>query len=124
MTAAAAHILSYDWIVGNIQNFESKIVFSKMILYRGEKVFRVGVHFISLDAPIVSLVAINLNGMGLKVHRVTASISQTDEIQSRFDELTEDLNQSDNLQKFSNKIPHNSGTNTSFHFRILKGNNR
>ncbi len=50
---------------------------SKMILFRGEKVFRVGLKNYAVD-PVLFLVAINLNKMGMEVKDVKYGIQGSD----------------------------------------------
>jgi speckle-type POZ protein len=52
-------ILPYEWILENVEE-ESMTIASKMISFRGEKVFRVGLKN-HAQSPILFLVAINPN---------------------------------------------------------------
>jgi speckle-type POZ protein len=67
----AKMIVQYEWILGNVDG-EPKTFASKMILFRGEKVFRVGLKNLA-DKPVLFFMAIDLNKMGMKVEQVMCS---------------------------------------------------
>jgi hypothetical protein len=78
MTSEAMMIVPYEWILENVEEEPASIA-SKMILFRGEKVFRVGLknHAIS---PVLFFMAIDLNKMGMKVRNVTYGIQGSSSI--------------------------------------------
>jgi speckle-type POZ protein len=67
----AKMIVHYEWILGNVDG-EPKTYASKMILFRGEKMFRVGLKN-NVEGPVLFFMAIDLNKMGMKVERVMCS---------------------------------------------------
>ena len=67
----AKMIVQYDWILGDVDE-EPKTFASKMILFRGEKVFRVGLKNLA-DRAVLFFMAIDLNKMGMKVQQVMCS---------------------------------------------------
>jgi speckle-type POZ protein len=60
----AKMIVQYKWILGNVDG-EPQTYASKMILFRGEKVFRVGLKNLA-DRPVLFFMAIDLNKMGMR----------------------------------------------------------
>ena len=75
----AKMIVQYEWILENVEG-EPKTIASKMILFRGEKVFRVGLknHKGGDEPPVLFVMAIDLNKMGMKVEGVTYGIQVGD----------------------------------------------
>ncbi len=67
-TWKAMMIVPYEWILENVEE-EPMTIASKMISFRGEKVFRVGLKNYAVD-PVLFLVAIDLRKMGMKVKDV------------------------------------------------------
>jgi hypothetical protein len=72
MSGTQKMIVPYEWILENVEE-EPMTIASKMILFRGEKVFRVGLKNHALN-PVLFLVAINLSQIGMKVEDVTYGI--------------------------------------------------
>jgi speckle-type POZ protein len=64
----AQMILQYEWIIEDVEE-EPKTIASKMILFRGERVFRVGLKN-NVEKPVLFFTAIDLNKMGMKVKEV------------------------------------------------------
>ena len=75
----AKMIVQYEWILENVEG-EPKTIASKMILFRGEKVFRVGLknHKGGDEPPVLFFMAVDLNKMGMKVEGVTYGIQDGD----------------------------------------------
>jgi hypothetical protein len=72
MSGTQKMIVPYEWILENVEE-EPMTIASKMILFRGEKVFRVGLKNHALN-PVLFLVAINLSQIGMKVEDVRYGI--------------------------------------------------
>ncbi len=79
----AKMIVQYEWILEDVEG-EPKTIASKMILFRGEKVFRVGLKNHKggdeppVEPPVLFFMAVNLNKMGMKVEGVTYGIQGGD----------------------------------------------
>ena len=69
-------IVEYKWNLANSEKTPKTFV-SKMILFRGEKVFRVGFKNL-VQSPFFFFVAVDLNKMGMKVEGVTYGIQVGD----------------------------------------------
>ena len=67
-SSMAQMILQYEWIIEDVEE-EPKTIASKMILFRGERVFRVGLKN-NVEKPVLFFTAIDLNKMGMKVKEV------------------------------------------------------
>ncbi len=61
-------IVEIEWNLANVDK-KSKIFVSKMILFRGEKVFRVGLKNLA-QSPFLFVMTVKLNKMGMKVTQV------------------------------------------------------
>jgi hypothetical protein len=64
----AMMIVPYEWILENIEE-EPMTIASNMILFRGKRVFRVGLKNHALN-PVLFLLAIDLDKIGMKVEDV------------------------------------------------------
>jgi hypothetical protein len=73
MTSEAMMIVQYEWILENVEEQTAITIASKMISFRGEKVFRVGLKNYVVD-PVLFLVAIDLGKIGMKVKDVKYGI--------------------------------------------------
>jgi speckle-type POZ protein len=69
-------ILPYEWILKNVEE-EDETIASKMILFRGERVFRVGLKN-HVESPILFFMAVDLNKIGMRVEDVTYGIQESD----------------------------------------------
>jgi hypothetical protein len=67
-TATPKMIVQYEWILDNVEE-EPMTIASKMISFRGERVFRVGLKN-NVENPVLFFTAIDLNKMGMKVKEV------------------------------------------------------
>ena len=76
---SAKLILQYDWILEDVDR-QSETLASKMILFRGQRVFRVGLknHRDGDKPPVLFFMVINLNKMGMRVREVTYGIRDGD----------------------------------------------
>jgi speckle-type POZ protein len=113
-------ILPYEWILENVGQ-EPMTIASKMILFRGQKVFRVGLKNHALD-PVLFLVAIDLNKMGMKVEDVKCGIQGSGLSPATMMEMTqEDLNDEGSLQLFTGTLNEKIVGNRKVMFRICIG---
>lgn len=119
-------LIPYQWILGNIQR-EPKTLSSEMILFRGEKVFRVG--FKNQDVkiadssqrscPTLFLIAINLHKLGMRVREVIfVSNKHNNHLVTMTSTKTNDY-QEENLQLFKADVDNMIFGNCIFTFRIL-----
>ena len=74
----AQMIVQYEWILENVDE-KPRTFASKMILFRGERVFRVGLknHTGGDERPVLFVMAVNLNKMGMKVKEVRYGIQDS-----------------------------------------------
>jgi hypothetical protein len=120
MTWKAKMILPYEWILENVGQ-EPMTIASKMILFRGEKVFRVGLKNLT-DMPILFLVAIDLRKMGMKVEDVKFGMQGSGLSPARMEEMTkEDLDDEGSLQLFTVTLHEKIVGNHKIMFRICIG---
>jgi hypothetical protein len=113
-------IVPYEWILENVGQ-EPMTIASKMILFRGEKVFRVGLknNFIS---PILFVVAIDLNKMGMEVEDVKFRIQVSGLDPATMMEMTrEDIGNEGSLQLFTATLNGRVLGNCKIMFRICIG---
>jgi speckle-type POZ protein len=71
----AKMIMHYEWILENVEE-EPMTIQSKMILFRGERIFRVGLKN-HVQSPVLFFAAIDLNKMGMRVEEVSFGIKET-----------------------------------------------
>jgi hypothetical protein len=76
MAYSAPMIVPYQWIL-NIDENEPKTIASKMILFRGERVFRVGLKNCA-PSPILFFMAADLNRIGMRVEDVMYGVEDAD----------------------------------------------
>jgi hypothetical protein len=120
MTWKAKMILPYEWILENVGQ-EPMTIASKMILFRGEKVFRVGLKNLT-DMPILFLVAIDLRKIGMKVEDVKFGLQGSGLSPARMEEMTkEDLDDEGSLQLFTVTLHEKIVGNHKIMFRICIG---
>ena len=68
-TSENAMIIQYEWVFANVEKVP-KTFASKMIRFRGLKVFRLGLKNLVSTSPFLFFVAIDLNKIGLNVEQV------------------------------------------------------
>ena len=115
----AQMIVQYEWILEDVDE-EPKTFASKMILFRGGKVFRVGLKN-HVTSPVLFCVAIDLNKMGMSVKKVLHGIQDSEIGPGRMtDMIKEDIGNDDgSLQLFTvNLAKQFNGTCETFVFRI------
>jgi speckle-type POZ protein len=89
-------IVPYEWILENVGQ-EPMTIASKMISFRGQKVFRVG-----LKEHVLFVVAIDLNKMGMKVEDIKFRIQHSGLDPATMWEMTrEDIGNEESLQLFT-----------------------
>ncbi|KAI9560279.1 hypothetical protein GHT06_014294 [Daphnia sinensis] len=69
ITGNSVMMVSYEWMLENIEKNPESIS-SKMIMFHGEKIFRVCIKNQKKNQPIVILLVVNLNTIGMKVREV------------------------------------------------------
>ena len=124
----AKMIVQYEWILENIEE-EPKTIASKMILFRGERVFRVGLKNLRnchklpnkiSNSPVVFFMAIDLNKIGMRViEGVTYGIQDSENAPSTMSQLNQEkIGDNANLQLFKTSITTQVIGNITFVFRI------
>jgi hypothetical protein len=114
-------IVPFEWILENIDEKPTTIV-SKMILFRGEQVFRVGLKNLA-QSPVLFFMAINLSHIGMKVEDVRYGIQGSDIVPATMREMKkEDIGEEGSLQLFTITLGKKVLGNCTFVFRIcIKG---
>jgi speckle-type POZ protein len=115
-------IVPYEWILENVGQ-EPMMIASKMILFRGEKVFRVGLKNYTVDSwvdPVLFLVAIDLGKIGMKVEDVKFGIQGSGLGPATMMEMTkENIGDEGSLQLFTIDLDEKVSGNCTFMFRIF-----
>jgi hypothetical protein len=112
-------ILPYEWILENVEE-EPMTIASKMILFRGEKVFRVGLKN-HAQSPILFLVVFNLIKLGMQVEDVMYGIQGSGTgPAATMKEMTRrrDLGVEGSLQLFTTVLDQQIVGSCTFAFRI------
>jgi speckle-type POZ protein len=110
-------IVPFEWILENIDEKPTTIV-SKMILFRGEQVFRVGLKNLA-QSPVLFFMAINLSHIGMKVEDVRYGIQGSDIGPATMGEMKkEDIFEEGSLQLFTITLEEKVLGNCTFVFRI------
>ncbi len=112
-------IVPYEWILENVEGKPMTIA-SKMILFRGEKVFRVGLKNPFAKWPkVLFVVAIDLNKMGMEVEDIKFRIQGSGLDPPTMKEMTrDDIGNEGNLQLFTTTLEENVLGNCKIMFRI------
>jgi speckle-type POZ protein len=117
MTSMAKMILPYEWILENVGE-EKMTIASKMILFRGEKVFRVGLKN-HAQSSVLFVVAIGLNKIGMKVEDIMYGIQGSGTGPVMMTKMTkEDIGNERSLQLFTIKLAGKVTGQRTFVFRI------
>ncbi len=120
MPSDAEMIVPYEWILENVGE-EPMTIASKMISYRGEKVFRVGLKNHALN-PVLFLVAIDLRKMGLKAKDVKYGIQSSGIGPAKMAQMIkEDIGNEESLQLFTVTLKEKVVGSCTFVFRICIG---
>jgi hypothetical protein len=110
-------ILPYEWILKNVEE-EDETIASKMILFRGERVFRVGLKN-HVESPILFFMAVDLNKIGMRVEDVTYGIQESDNGPATLREMkNEKIGNEGSLQLFTIELAEKITGNCTFSFRI------
>jgi speckle-type POZ protein len=110
-------IVPYEWILQNVEE-EPMTIASKMISFRGEKIFRVGLKN-HAPKPVLFLMAIDLGKIGMKVEYVTYGIQGSDIGPAKMMRMTQEkIGDEGNLQLFTIKLAEKVVGHCTFVFRI------
>ncbi len=107
-------IVPYEWNFECVEEEPAATIASKMIMFRGEKVFRVGLKN-HVQSPILFFMAINLRKIGLKVEDVKYGYQNIDTITKM---TKHDLGDEGNLQLFTTTFLKKIVKTRRFVFRI------
>jgi speckle-type POZ protein len=116
-----AMIIQYEWVFANVEKVP-KTFASKMICFRGLKVFRLGLKNL-VTSPFLFFVALDLNKIGMRVEEVSYGIQDSESAPSTMSQIKqEDIGDNGNLQLFKTNITKQVIGNCTFVFRIcIKG---
>ncbi len=110
-------IVPYEWILENVE-VEPMTIASKMISFRGEKVFRVGLKNHARN-PVLFVVAIDLNKIGMKVEDVKYGIQGSGLGPATMMEMpSQNIGDEGSLQLFTIKLAEKVVGHCTFMFRI------
>jgi speckle-type POZ protein len=111
-------IVPYEWTLENVEE-GPMIIASKMISFRGQKVFRVGLKNHALK-PVLFFMAIDLNKIGMKVEDVMYGIQGSGLGPAIMEQMfTEDILGKGSLQLFTVSLAEKVVGNCTFMFRIV-----
>jgi hypothetical protein len=110
-------IVPYEWILENVGQ-EPATIASKMILFRGQRVFRVGLKN-HVQSSVLFVVAIDLNKMGMEVNDVKYGIQGSGLGPATMKAMTkEDIGDKGSLQLFTVTLKEKVSGNCTIVFRI------
>jgi speckle-type POZ protein len=109
-------IVLYEWSFESVEEQPATIA-SKMILFRGEKVFRVGLKNYAED-PILFFMAIDLNKIGMEVEDAMYGIQGSGIGPAIMKQMGKDYMQGNNLQLFTTTLDEKVVGNCTVVFRI------
>ncbi|EFX82550.1 hypothetical protein DAPPUDRAFT_316293 [Daphnia pulex] len=123
MASMAEMIVEYEWILENVGE-EPMTIASKMISFRGEKVFRVGLKNHALN-PVLFLVVIDLHKIGMMVLDVTYGIQSDGTGPAKMKKMmNENISDTDvYLDLFKTVLDKKIVGNCTFAFRIVISGN-
>jgi hypothetical protein len=107
-------IVPYEWNFECVEEEPAATIASKMILFRGQKIFRVGLKN-HVQSPILFFMAINLRKIGMKVEDVKYGYKNVDTITKM---TKQDLGDEGNLQLFTMTFPKKFLHTRTFVFQI------
>ena len=115
-------IVQHLWILNDVEE-EPRTIASKMILFRGEKVFRVGLknrhHYYAEESSFLFFMAVGLNKIGMKVKEVAYSIQVSDSSPETMKQMAkQDIGDKGSLQLFTIDLAEMVKGNRTFVFRI------
>ncbi len=128
----AQMIVPYQWILNvvdeepnlDIDEKKPKTIASKMILFRGERVFRVGLKNCAYS-PILLFLAADLNKIGMRVEDVTYGVEDADTSPATMTQMKREdkIGIDGSLQLFTIQLDEMVTGQRTFLFRIcIKGN--
>jgi speckle-type POZ protein len=123
MAYSAQMIVPYQWIL-NVVEEEPKTIASKMIIFRGERVFRVGLKN-HAQSPILLFLAADLNKIGMRVEDVMYGVEDADTCPATMTQMKREdkIGIDGSLQLFTIKLVEMVTGQRTFVFRIcIKGN--
>ncbi|EFX82536.1 hypothetical protein DAPPUDRAFT_316279 [Daphnia pulex] len=116
-TITSKMIVPYEWILENVGE-EPMTIASKMILFRGERVFRVGLKNHAPN-PVLFIMAIDLVKIGMRVEDVKYGIQGSGLSPATMKEMTkESIGDNGNLQLFTIDLDKMVTGQRTFVFRI------
>jgi speckle-type POZ protein len=116
-TGTPKMIVPYEWILENVE-VEPMTIASKMILFRGQRVFRVGLKN-HAKSSVLFVVAIGPNKIGMKVEDVKYGIQSNGIGPAKMEEMTqENIGDNGNLQLFTIDLDEKVVGHCTFVFRI------
>ena len=115
-------IVQHQWILNDVEE-EPRTIASKMILFRGEKVFRVGLknrhHDYTGESSFLFFMAVGLNKIGMKVKEITYGIQVSDSSPETMKQMAkQDIGDKGSLQLFTIDLAEMVKGNRTFVFRI------
>ena len=121
-TPNALMIFSYEWKLQNVGK-DFKTISSKMILFRGEKVFRVALKYSENGQSTLIFLAVYLNKMGLQIADVVCGKEDVGSLCKMNEKKTqrkkEETNfEGRNFQLFTSQVDVANGENFAFLFQI------
>jgi speckle-type POZ protein len=121
MANSAQMIVPYRWIM-NIVEEEPKTIASKMILFQGERVFRVGMKRYA-DSPMLLFLVADLSRLGMRVADVTYGIEDADTSPATMTKMKreDEIGNDENLQLFEINLDKMATGQRTFVFRICIG---
>ncbi|XP_057366114.1 uncharacterized protein LOC130686972 [Daphnia carinata] len=110
-------VVSFEWTLENVE--ETKTVLSKMILFSGEKIFRVCLKKITYGYPTLLFLATNLNRMGMRVKEIRYSKQDTRcYLKMEEKEIKKEKKGASSLQLFTADLHERVSGNCMFTFSI------
>jgi speckle-type POZ protein len=118
MANSAQMILPYRWILETVEE-EPKTIASKMILFRGERVFRVGLKN-RAESPMLLFLAADLNRLGMRVEDVMYGVEDADTCPGEMTKMKreDEIGIDGSLQLFTIKLDKMVTGQRTFVFRI------
>ena len=115
-------IVSYEWVLENVEK-DLNTIASNLILFRGEKVFRVALRNSDKGQSTLFFLAINLNKIGLQVSEIHCAKEDVDSLCSMseikpYRKKEENLSGEGNFQLFTCNVNVINGEKCTFVFQI------
>ena len=110
-------IVPYEWKLENVEK-DWKTISSNLILFGGEKVFRVALKNSENGQSTLFFLAINLNKIGLQVSNVFCGGKERADFLCRMNEVNNPGKEEGNFQFFTSQVDVVNGGNVTFLFQI------